>query len=102
MSAAGATSAGDDGLFASLRRFGTTLVAMGVILLWCRAQLDAEQQRSLLRLTAIALGAVAVMAVGQQIAVWTSTAGWVLAGSLLLVTIACLSSTWRSASSPAV
>ena len=85
-----------------IRLFGTTLVGMGVILQWCRAQLDAEQQRSLLRLTAVALGAVAVMAVGQQIAVWTSTAGWVLAGSLLLVTIACWSSGWRSASSPAV
>ncbi len=80
-----------------IRLFGTTLVGMGLILLWCRAQLDAEQQRSLLRLTAVALGAVAVMAVGQQIAVWTSTAGWMLAGSLLLVTITCLSSAWRPA-----
>ncbi len=75
-----------------IRLFGMTLVGLGVILLWCGAHVGAEQQRSLLKLMAVSLGALAVMAVGQPIAVWTSTAGWVLAGFLVSVAIACLSS----------
>ena len=84
-----------------IRLFGTTLMGLGAILMWCRTNLATEQQRSLLKVLAGALSAVAVMAVGQQIAVWTSTAGWILAGSLLLVAVACLTTAMRSAAGQA-
>lgn len=78
-----------------IRLFGTTLIGLGVILMWCRAHLAAEQHRSLLKVLAAALGAVAFMAARQQVAIWTSTAGWILAGSLLVAAIACLTTAMR-------
>jgi hypothetical protein len=84
-----------------IRLFGTTLAGLGVILLWCGAHLGADQQRSLLKVMAGSLGAVAVMAVGQQVAIWSSTAGWVLAGFLVSVAVACLMSARWSLSSQA-
>jgi hypothetical protein len=80
---------------AFMRLFGTTLVGLGVILIWSHAKLSAPQHRSLVRVLAGVLGAVAVMAVGHQIAIWTSTAGWILAGSLALTATACLASAMR-------
>ena len=73
-----------------IRLFGTTLIGLGVILLWCHMHLAIEQQQSLLKVLTGALSAVAVMAVGQQMAIWTSTAGWILSGSLLLFAVTCL------------
>jgi hypothetical protein len=75
-----------------IRLFGTTLVGLGVILIWCHAHLSALQHRSLVQVLSGVLGAVALMAVGQQVGIWTSTAGWILAGSLLVVAAACLTS----------
>ncbi len=73
-----------------IRLFGTTLIGLGVILLWCHMHLAIEQQQSLLKVLAGALSAVAVVAVGQQMAIWTSTAGWILSGSLVLFAVTCL------------
>jgi hypothetical protein len=73
-----------------IRLFGTTLIGLGVILWWCHMHLAIEQQQSLLKVLAGALSAVAVVAVGQQMAIWTSTAGWILSGSLLLFAVTCL------------
>ena len=75
-----------------IRLFATTLAGLGAILLWCGLHLGLEQQRSLLKVMAGSLGALAAMAVGSQVAIWTSTAGWVLAGFLVAVAVACLMS----------
>jgi hypothetical protein len=84
-----------------IRLFGMTLAGLGVILLWCGAHVGADQQRSLLKVMAGSLGALAVMAVGSQVAIWTSTAGWVLAGFLVSVAAACLMSVRPSVNSQA-
>ena len=75
-----------------IRLFGTTLVGLGVILMWCHAHLSVPQHRSLVKVLTGVLGAVALMAVGQQVGIWTSNAGWILAGSLALAAAACLTS----------
>jgi hypothetical protein len=78
-----------------IRLFGTTLIGLGVVLWWCRTYLPIEQQRSLLQVLGGTISALAAMAVAQQMAIWTSRAGWILAGSLLLIAVMCLMSAIR-------
>ena len=80
-----------------IRLFATTLIGLGVILWWCRTHLLIEQQRSLLLVLGGAIGALAAMALAQQTAIWTSRAGWILAGSLLLIAVMCLMSAIKPA-----
>lgn len=72
-----------------MRLFAVAIIGLGAILLWCRTHLTDLQQRSLARVLTVALGALALMAVGQQIAIWNASTGWVLAATLMLAAAAC-------------
>jgi hypothetical protein len=87
---------------AFMRLFGTALIGLGAILLWCHSHLTESQHSSLVKVLGVVLGALALMAVGQQIAIWNSNAGWALAGTLLLMAAACAVSTVREATGHAV
>ncbi len=78
-----------------IRLFGTTLIGLGVVLWWCHSHLRPSEHRSLATLLAGVLGAVTCVALASQIAIWTSNAGWILAGVLVLTTAACLMSAMR-------
>jgi hypothetical protein len=83
---------------AFMRLFGTTLIGLGAILLWCQSHLTDAQHSSLVKVLGIVLGALALMTVSQQIAIWNpNNAGWVLAGTFLLTAAACGVSTVRAA-----
>jgi hypothetical protein len=87
---------------AFMRLFGTALIGLGVILLWCHSHLTDAQHSSLVKVLGVVLGALALMTIGQQIAIWNSNAGWVLGGTLLLTAAACVVSTVRDATAHAV
>ena len=87
---------------AFMRLFGTALIGMGVVLLWCHSHLTDAQHSSLVKVLGVVIGALALMTVGQQIAIWNSNGGWVLAGTLLLTAAACAVSTVRDATRHAV
>ena len=80
---------------AFIRLFGTALIGLGVVLLWCQSHLTNPQRNSLVKLLSVVLGALALMAVGQQVAIWSANGGWVLSGTLLLTATACAVSTMR-------
>ena len=82
---------------AFMRLFGTALIGLGAIVLWCHSHVSGVQHRSLVKVLGVVLAALALMAVSQQVAIWNSNAGWVLAGSLLLMATACALSTLREA-----
>lgn len=87
---------------AFMRLFGTALIGLGAILLWCHSHLADAQHSSLVRVLSVVLGALALMTVGQQIAIWNSIAGWVLAGTFLLTATTCVVSTVRDETGHAV
>jgi hypothetical protein len=87
---------------AFMRLFATALIGLGAILLWCHSHLSDAQAGSLLKILSIVLGGLALMALGQQIAIWNSGAGWVLAGALLLTAAVCTVTTVRDATRGAV
>jgi hypothetical protein len=87
---------------AFMRLLGTALIGLGAILLWCHSHLTDVQHLSLVKVLGVVLGALALMTVGQQIAVWNSNAGWVLAATLLLTASACAISMVRDATKRAV
>jgi len=78
-----------------MRLFATSLAGLGAILIWCSGQLSSSQQNSLTNLMGCVLGAIGLMAVVQQIALWNSSAGWVLAGSFLGAAAICALSSVR-------
>jgi hypothetical protein len=80
-----------------MRLFATALIGLGAILLWCQSLLANAQLGSLVRVLSVVLGGLALMALAQQIAIWNSGAGWLLAGVLLLTTAACVVSTIHDA-----
>jgi hypothetical protein len=75
---------------AFIRLFGTALVCLGVVLLWCQMTLSASQQVSLAKVLAPVMLALTLIAGMQQIAIWNSNAGWVLTAALLSVPLGCL------------
>lgn len=87
---------------AFMRLFGTALIGLGAILLWCQSHVSDAQHSSLVKVLGVVLGTLALMTVGQQIAIWNSHAGWLLAGTLLLTATACAVSTVRDAPGRAV
>ena len=78
-----------------MRLFATGVAGVGVILLWCQARLSPAQQESLVLGRACVLTALGMMGASQQIAVWTTNAGWVLVGSLVLGALGCAAATSR-------
>ena len=72
-----------------MRLFATALMGLGAILLWCHAHLSEALHSSLAKLLGVVLGGLALMTCAQQIAIWNSSAGWVLAGALSLMAAAC-------------
>ena len=80
-----------------IRFFGTTLIGLGVVLMWCHAHLQTSEYRSLARLLIGVLGALTFVALASQIAIWTSNATWILAGILILTAAAGLTSAMKPA-----
>ena len=76
-----------------MRLFATTLIGLGAILLWCRSHLADAQLSSLLKVLSVVLVGLALMTVGQQIAIWNSSTGWIFSCALLLMAAACVVST---------
>jgi uncharacterized membrane protein len=74
---------------AFMRLFATALLGLSAILLWSRWNLAPEQQRSLVSLLGVVFALMALMAMLQQVAVWGTPAGWVLAGVLGTIAVAC-------------
>ena len=87
---------------AFMRLFATALIGLGAILLWCQSHLTGSQAGSLLRVLSVVLGGLALMTLGQQIAIWNSGAGWLLAGALGVTTVVCAVTTLRDATRPTV
>ena len=69
-----------------MRLFSTAVIGLGVILLWCGSVLSPGQQASLVRIVGVILGAFALTAVGQQIAIWNTNAGWLLSAAFIAAT----------------
>jgi hypothetical protein len=80
---------------AFMRLFGGAVIGLGVVLFWCASHLTLAQHRSLVRVLSVVLGGLSLLALGQQIAIWNSGAGWVLTGALLMTTLACAASAFR-------
>ena len=87
---------------AFMRLFGTALIGLGIVMLWCQSHLTNPQRSSLAKVLSVVLGALAFMTVVQQIAIWNANAGWVLSGTLLLTATACAVSTVRDGRGHAV
>ena len=85
-----------------MRLFATSAIGLGAVLLWCRSNLTALQHGSLIKVLTVVLGGLSLMTVGQQIAIWNSSAGWVLTGTSLLTAAACAVTTVRDATGHAV
>jgi len=78
-----------------IRLFATAVAGLAAILIWCSGQLSSTQQKSLTHLVGCVFGAIGLMAVGQQMAIWNSSTGWVLAGSFLGAAAICALSSVR-------
>jgi hypothetical protein len=72
------------------------VIGLGVVLFWCASHLTLAQHRSLVRVLSVVLGGLSLLALGQQIAIWNSGAGWVLTGALLLTALVCAASAFRA------
>jgi membrane-anchored protein YejM (alkaline phosphatase superfamily) len=68
-----------------MRLFGVALIGLAALSVWGASQLTTIQQRSLGRLLGAVFAVLALMAVGQQVAIWGAVAGWGVAGVLGLV-----------------
>jgi hypothetical protein len=75
-----------------LRMFAVALAGLAAVAFWGSARLNSRQQVSLTRLFGGIAAAMALMALGQQWAVWNSTTGQLLAILLTATTVACLAS----------
>ncbi len=86
-----------------MRLFGTLAIGFGAILVWCRFNLTSDQQASLLKVVGVALGVLALMTLGQQVAIWNAATGWLLAGTFALAAGLCSMTLFRpEASDPAL
>ncbi len=69
-----------------IRMFAASVLALGLLLFWSGAQLTPPQQRSL----AGAFALLALVALTQQVAIWTAPTGWALAAVLAVVATLCV------------
>jgi hypothetical protein len=79
-----------------MRLFGAAVIGLGVVLFWCASHFTLAQHRSLVRVLSVVLGGLSLLALGQQIAIWNSGAGWVLTGALFMTALACAASAVRA------
>lgn len=73
-----------------IRMFGTAAIGLGAICLWCRAHLTRAQHGSFLKVLAGVLAFMCWMAVSQQQAIWSGTAGWTFVVVLGITAAACI------------
>jgi len=66
-----------------MRMFAAAIAGLGAIVLWSASRLSSEQLRSFITLVAFVLGGLGFVSATQQIAIWSSTAGWLLAALFL-------------------
>ena len=69
-----------------MRLFAAALLGFGVLLMWLPARLTDVQAGSVAEALSFVCGVLALTALSQQIAIWNTTAGWALAGTLVLTT----------------
>lgn len=65
-----------------IRMFGTAAIGLGAICVWCLRHLTSVQQASFLRMLVGAMGALVLMALVQQMAIWGTRAGWLVVAGL--------------------
>ncbi len=70
-----------------MRMFATALAGLGAIFLWSASRLSSNQLRSLASLVAVIFGGLALMTATQQVAIWSSSSGWVLAGVFISLAV---------------
>jgi len=85
-----------------IRMFAASALALGLLLFWSAAQLTPLQQRSFARVVAGTFGLLALVALTQQVAIWTAPTGWALAAVLAVVATLCvIGSTGRASAQAA-
>lgn len=72
-----------------IRLFAASVLAFGCLLLWSVPQLTPPQQRSFARALAGTFALLALVALTQQVAIWTVPAGWAVSAVLTLVATLC-------------
>jgi hypothetical protein len=72
-----------------MRLFATALAGLGVIFLWSASHLSSDQLRSLVWVVTFVLGGIGLMSATQQIAIWSSSSGWILAGLFASLALIC-------------
>jgi len=70
-----------------LRLFGAALFGVGVVSLFTRSLSRVEAQKAVSRGLSGAMLVIFVVALLQQIAIWSTTLGWLTVGLLLLVAL---------------
>lgn len=82
--------------FTFMRLLAAALFGLAAVLWWCQARLERTQIDSLAGMLRLVFGGMALIALSQQIAIWNTTAGWVLAGILVMMTAVLAVATARS------
>ena len=75
-----------------MRLFSIAIIGLGVILWWCGTVLSQSQGASLVRILSVILGAFALTAVAQQVAIWNTNAGWWLSAAFIAAAATCVMS----------
>ena len=74
---------------AFIRLFAVAMLGLATFLIWSAARLTTDQQRSLARVAAAVFALLTVVALVQQVAIWSAPAGWAVAGVLAAVASVC-------------
>ena len=74
---------------AFIRLFAVAMLGLATFLIWSAARLTTEQQRSLARVAAAVFALLTIVALVQQVAIWSAPAGWAVAGVLAAVSSVC-------------
>ena len=82
------------------RLFGMTLLALGMMLWHLKPLVGAAAERRIGLTLAAALGLVGLLALGQQIAVFETPAGWVVPVAFLALALAAGAAALRAPSTP--
>jgi hypothetical protein len=80
-----------------LRLVAGLLLGMGLCLWVLRRALTPVLERHLLLALGLSATGLSLLAAIQAQAIWSSVAGWSVAGALLVVGLACIGTAWREA-----